>query len=61
MLTYLPQIAKAIAGGAAAFGAAFAAAYTDQQVSTSEWVAIGVSTVVAAATVWAIPNKPAQP
>ena len=60
-MEYLAQIAKAITAGAAAFGASFAVAYTDQQVSTAEWVTVGVATVCSALAVWAIPNRPAQP
>ena len=60
VLSQIPTIAKAITGAVAAFGAAFAVAYTDQAVSTAEWIAIAVSTVVAGVGVWAVPNKQAS-
>ena len=55
----LLTMAKAIAAGAVAFGGALAAALTDGGVTSSEWVAIAVATIVAVAGVWAVPNKAA--
>jgi hypothetical protein len=57
-MKYIAPVAKAIAAAAAAFGAAFVVAAADNGVSSGEWVTIAVATVVAAAAVWAIPNKP---
>ena len=56
MLNWIPTVAKAIAAGATAFGAAFAAALPDG-ITAQEWVTIVVATIVAVAAVWAIPNK----
>ena len=58
-MSYIPVIAKAITAAVGAFGAAFATAYTDQVVSSGEWITIVVATIVAAAAVWAIPNREA--
>ena len=57
LLSKIPQVAKAITAGVAAFGAAFAVAYTDQAVNMAEWITIAVATVVAAVGVWAVPNR----
>ena len=48
--------AKAIVAAATAFGASFAVA-REFGITTSEWVMIGVATVVAGAGVFAVPNK----
>jgi presenilin-like A22 family membrane protease len=61
VLSQIPTIAKAITGAITAFGAAFAVAYTDQAISTAEWIVIAVSTVVAGVGVWAVPNRPSNP
>jgi hypothetical protein len=56
-MEWIKSVAKAIAGAATAFGAAFATAYTDQAISSGEWVTIVVATIAAFAAVWAIPNS----
>lgn len=56
MMDWIKSVAKAIAAGATAFGAAFAAAYSDGVISSGEWVTVAVATVVAVAAVYAIPN-----
>lgn len=56
-MEWIKTVAKSIAGGATAFGASFAAAYSDQVVTTGEWVTIVVATIAAAAIVWGVPNK----
>lgn len=55
-INYIGTIAKAIAGAATAFGAAFALAQADG-ITSGEWVTIGIATLVAAAAVWATPNS----
>ena len=57
-MQYIGTIAKAIVAAVTAFGAAFAVAYTDQAVSSGEWVTIALATIVALAAVYAVPNKP---
>ena len=50
------KYAKSIIAGVTAFGSGYAAATLDGFVSTSEWVSIGVATIIALAAVWAVPN-----
>ena len=57
MLQSIPTVAKAIAAAATAFGAAFAVAVAQDGITSSEWVTIAIATVIAAAAVWAVPNK----
>lgn len=56
MFAWIPTVAKAIAAGATAFGAAFSVAVADGIVA-SEWVTIIIATAVAAFAVWGVPNK----
>jgi hypothetical protein len=56
MMNFIPSIAKAIAAAATSFAGSFFTAYADQKVDTGEWVYIAAATVVAACTVWAMPN-----
>jgi hypothetical protein len=56
MIHWIKTIAKAIAAGATAFGAAFAVAANDGFITSGEWVTIAVATLVAIAAVWAVPN-----
>ena len=55
-MNWIQTVAKAVAAAATAFGAAFAVALEDG-VTSGEWVTIVIATVVAAAAVWAIPNR----
>ena len=55
-MQYIATVAKALAAAATAFGGAFATAYADQVITTTEWVTIGVATIVATVAVWGIPN-----
>ena len=59
MLSRLPEVAKAVAAFAAAFGGAFVTAYSDGVITPTEWVTVAVATVVATAAVFAVPNAPA--
>ena len=57
MSSYLPTIAKAITAGVTAFAGSFLTAYADKTVDGGEWVIVAAATVVAACTVWAMPNS----
>lgn len=56
MLSKLPTIAKAIAGGLVAFGASLAAALPDG-VDASEWLTVAVATLAGLGIVYTVPNK----
>ena len=56
----LARIAKAIAGGAAAFAGAHATALADGSVTAQEWVSIVAAVAVAAVAVWVVPNAAAE-
>lgn len=56
-MSWIPKVAKAIAGAATAGGGAYVTAAADGVVTSTEWVSILVATVVAAAAVWAVPNR----
>lgn len=56
-MTWIQSVAKAVVAGVVAFGGAFATANADGVIETGEWVAVAVATVVAAVSVWAVPNK----
>jgi hypothetical protein len=36
-------------------------AYTDNVVSTTEWIGVAIATLVALGAVWAVPNTAAKP
>lgn len=55
-MTYIKWIAKAITAGIVAFGGAFATANVDGVIESGEWVAIAVTTIVAIAGVFYVPN-----
>ena len=52
----IPQVAKALTAGAVTFGGSYAAA-ASEGVTSTEWVGIGVATLVALLGVWAVPNR----
>jgi hypothetical protein len=60
VLAKLPTIAKAIAAAVTAFGGAVGTALADGTVSTAEWIGVAVTTVIAATTVWSVPNAAAD-
>lgn len=57
-MSKISTVRKAIMAGLTGFSAAFGTAYLDQDMTTGEWVSVGVATVLAAIAVWAVPNAP---
>jgi hypothetical protein len=56
MLEQLPVIAKAIAGGATAAGAALTTALADQVVTGPEWLTVAAAFLAGLGVVYAVPN-----
>ncbi len=55
-----PQtIAKAVIAGVTALATGYATAMADGSITSTEWVTLAAGTVIAAASVWAVTNKPA--
>lgn len=52
----LGSIAKAIAAGATAFGAAYSTANLDGVVTQSEWITIAIATAAGLGLVYTVPN-----
>jgi len=52
---------KALAAALTAFGGALGTALTNDAVTSQEWIAVAVATVVAAAAVYQTPNAPDVP
>jgi predicted phage tail protein len=56
LVTYLPQIYKALAAAATAGSAAYAGA-VDGGVSADEWIVVGAAAVAAGVAVWLTPKN----
>jgi hypothetical protein len=58
LVEYLPKMAKALVGGAAAAAGALASSASDGFTTGEIWAAVAAG-LIALGAVWSIPNKPA--
>lgn len=60
-MSYLATMVKSLVAGVTAFGTGLITAAAEDGITDNEWYIIIGGTLVSAAAVWTIPNKPAAP